>query len=111
MSQFQTPTATASASSSNYQAIFNNALEAYKQRTKKNLPSHPLFAKMEACHSPNTVLATLREQIYTLDQSRDNTWTKWLNPTVYVLYAFSEAIGGGISLVSLIEYKIYYFRM
>ncbi|KAH9964749.1 hypothetical protein BJV74DRAFT_302368 [Russula compacta] len=99
MSRSQTPTATASASSSNYQAILDSALEAYKKRTKKNLRSHPLFAKIEACDSPETILVTLRQQISRFDQSRDDRWTKWLNPTVNVLYAFSAAIGGGITLV------------
>ncbi|KAH9964750.1 hypothetical protein BJV74DRAFT_302446 [Russula compacta] len=46
MSLSPTPAATASASlaSSNYQAIFDNALEACKKRTMKNLRSLPLFA-------------------------------------------------------------------
>ncbi|KAH9981597.1 hypothetical protein BJV74DRAFT_81907 [Russula compacta] len=96
MSLSQTPTATTS--SSNYQAIFDNALEAYKKRTKKDLRSHPLFAKLEACDSPDAVLATLREQISGFDQSGDDKRTKWLNPTVNVLYNFSTTIGGGISL-------------
>ena len=109
MSLSQTPKATAS--SSNYQATFDSALEAYKKRTKKDLRSHPLFAKLEACDSPDTVLATLREQISRFDQSGDDKWTKWLDPTVNVLYNFSATIGGGISLVSPIESNVYLFRM
>ncbi|KAH9996977.1 hypothetical protein BJV74DRAFT_794986 [Russula compacta] len=93
----QNPTVTVS--STNYQAIFDNALEGYKRRTKKDLRSHPLFAKLEACDSTDNVLATLREQISGLDQSGHDKWSKWLNPTVNVLYNFSATIGGGISLV------------
>ena len=98
---------TATVSSPNYQAIFDNALEAYKRRTKKDLCSHPLFTKLEACDTPDTVLATLREQISGFDQSGDHKWTKWLNPTANVLYNFSAAIGGGIGLVSPIDFKVY----
>ena len=99
-----TPTATTS--TSNYQLIFDNALKAYKKKTKKDLRSHPLLPKLQTCDSPNAVLAVLREQIPVFDQSRGTSstsdrLTKWLNPTVNVLYTFSEAIGAGISLVSI----------
>ena len=95
------PTATSS-----YQAIFDNALEAYKNKTKKDLRSHPLLPKLQACNSPDAVLTVLREQIPTFDQCHsvrdtNNTLTNWLNPTVNVLYSFSEAIGAEISLVSI----------
>lgn len=97
----QTPASTSS--NSNYQSIFDNALETYKKKTKKDLRSHPLFAKLESCNSPGAVLNTLQEQIPQLDQSRsiDDPLTKWLNPTVNVIYNFSQAIGGGVGLVSL----------
>ena len=110
MAQSQTPTVTASNSSSNYQAIFDNALEAYKRRTKKDLRLHPLFTKLEACNSPDAILATLREQIPGLDKSPDR-WSKWLDPTVTVLYNLSAVIGAGIGLVSLIVFKVYSFTM
>jgi hypothetical protein len=100
-------TPTPIASNSNYQAIFDNALEAYKKKTKKDLRSHPLLPKLEACSSPDTVLAILREQIPRFDQSRDTNdrMSKWLSPTVNVLYTFSATIGGGISLVSCKEFN------
>ena len=96
----QTPTAT-----SNYQVIFHNALEAYKKTTKKELRSHPLLPKLQACNSPDAVLTVLREQIPEFDQSHSTSGTNdkltnWLNPTVNVLYSFSEAIGTGVGLVS-----------
>ena len=108
----QTPTATAS--TSNYQVIFDNALKAYKKKTKKDIRSHPLLPKLQACNSPDAVLAVLQEQIPVLNQSHNSTsdkLTKWLNPTVNVLYAFSEAIGAGISLVSIRGFAIYQFRV
>jgi hypothetical protein len=88
-------------SSSNYQYIFDNALEAYKKKTKQDLRSHPMFTKLEACDSPDAVLAVFREQIPALNHSRgtDDRLTKWLDPTVNLLYTFSDVIGGGIGLV------------
>jgi hypothetical protein len=90
-------------SSSNYQTIFDNAIEAYKKKTKKDLRSHPLLTKLETCNSPDAVLTLLREQIPALGQSRnvDDKLAKWLNPTVNVLYTFSGAIGGGTGLVNI----------
>jgi hypothetical protein len=97
----QTPIATIS--TSNYQSIFDNAIEAYKKKTKKDLRSHPLLDKLQNCHSPDAILSILYEQIPGFDQSRDTDakLTKWLNPTVNVLCTFSGVIGGGIGLVSL----------
>jgi len=96
---------TATTSPSNYQLIFDNALEAYRKKTKKDLRSHPLLPKLQVCNSPDAVLTVLREQIPTFDQSHSTSatndkLTNWLNPTVDVLYSFSEAIGAGIGLVS-----------
>jgi hypothetical protein len=96
----QIPTATTS--SSNYQSIFDNAIEAYKKKTKKDLCSHPLLDKLQNCHSPDAVLKVLYEQIPDFNQSRgtDDKLTKWLNPTVNVLCMFSGVIGGSIGLAS-----------
>ena len=89
----------------NYQVIFDNALEVYKKKTNKELRSHPLLPKLQACNSPDAVLTVLREQILTFDQSHSTSGTNdkltnWLNSTVNVLYSFSETIGAGIGLVS-----------
>ena len=93
------PIATVS-SSSNFQLIFNDALKAYEKRTKKNLLDHPLATELENCNSPSGILAVLHQQ--GLDQSLrdDDRWTKWLDPTVNVLYMLSKALGEGIGLVS-----------
>ena len=112
----QAPIATTSESTSNYQVIFDNALDAYKKKTKKDLRSHPLLPKLQTCNSPNAVLAVLQEQIPVLDQSHgasstSDRLTKWLNPTVNVLYAFSAAIGAGINLVSIRSFDVYRFKV
>ncbi|KAH9980439.1 hypothetical protein BJV74DRAFT_798133 [Russula compacta] len=89
-----------SSSSSNYQSIFDNAIEAYKRKTKNDLVSHPLFAKLETCHSPEAIVTALREQIPGFDQSQsnDNKLARCLSSTVNVVSSFSGIIGGGVSL-------------
>jgi hypothetical protein len=90
-------------SSSNFQLIFNNALKDYKKRTKNELLAHPLAAELQNCNSPTNILAVLHKQAQGLDQSMSSNdrWTKWLDPTVNILYMLSETLGVGISLVSL----------
>ena len=87
---------TASGSSlSNFQVIINNALETYQKRTKKNLLDHPLASQIQACNTPGDILAVLQRQIQGLDQSRsaNERWTKWLDPTIHVLFTFSQTVG------------------
>ena len=88
-----------SPSHSNFPYIFNVALETYKRKTKEDLASHPLLPSLQSCDSPEAVLAILREQIPVLNQSQngDDGLTKWITPSVNVLYAFSATIGGGAS--------------
>ena len=110
----RTPTATTL--TSNYQAIFDNALERYKKKTNKDLRSHPLLTQLQTCNSPDAVLTLLREQMPVIDQSHrtsgtNDKLTNWLNPTVHVLYTFSEAIGAGISLVSEGAFEVYQFKI
>ena len=104
MSQIR-PTAASSSSSrsSNFQQIINNALNKYKNLTKNDLLAHPLAAQLESCESSSDILVVLQEQVRGVDQSRstDERWTKWLGPTVNVLYAFSSVLGSGVSLVCL----------
>ena len=92
-----------SSSSSNFQSVFNAALEAYEKKTKCKLISHPLAAQLQSCDSPIAILSVLQDLIQKFDNSRssDERLTNWLNPTVNVLYAFSDFIGQGVGLVSL----------
>jgi hypothetical protein len=87
---------------SNFVPCFSNAaLEGYKRKTKKDLASHPLLPRLESCDSPEAVLTVLREQIpgFSESQNGDDGLTKWVTPTVNVLYAFSDTLGQGIGLV------------
>jgi hypothetical protein len=92
-----------STSRSNFVAIFDAAVEAYKQKTKTDLASHPLLPSLQSCDSPEAVLAVLRDQISASSQSQndDDGLTKWVAPTVNVLHAFSDTLGQGIGLVSI----------
>ena len=78
-------------------------MKAYEKRTKKDLLAHPLAAQLQTCDSPAAILAVLQQQLEVsgLDQSQsgDDRWTKWLDPTVNVLFAFSATVGAGVSLV------------
>jgi hypothetical protein len=90
-------------SCSNYQPIFDGAIEAYERKTGKDLTKDPLLRTLETCNSPDAVLTTLRAQIFGPGQSQSGTdkLTTWLEPTVNVINVFSATIGGGVGLVSL----------
>jgi hypothetical protein len=106
MSTAQTAPST-STSQANFASIFNAALESYKCKTKKDLASHPLLPDLQSCESPEAVLAVLRERVPAgaSNQSRndndDDGLTKWVTPTVNVLYSFSGTIGQGVGLVNI----------
>ena len=88
-------------SSSNFQLILNNALDEYKKRTKNDLLAHPLFSELQFCNSSSAILAALQRQLQGLEQSRrsDDRWTRWLDPTVNVLFTLSATLGEGVGLV------------
>ena len=92
-----------SSSSSNFQSVLNAALDVYEKKTKNKLRTHPLAARLQSCDSPTTILSVLQDLIEHFDRHRrsDERLTKWLNPTVNVLYAFLSTIGQGVGLVSL----------
>jgi hypothetical protein len=93
----------ASSSSSNFQSVFNAALDAYEKKTKTKLLTHPLAAQLQSCDSPTAILSVLQDLIQQFDCRRrsDERLTNWLNPTVNVVYAFSSTVGQGVGLVSL----------
>ena len=97
------------ASSSNFQPIFNAALEAYEKRTKTRLLTHPLAGELQSCDSPTAILSVLEGLVQQFDLRRrsDQRLTDWLNPTVTVLYAFNDLLRQVVvsSLVSLILFS------
>ena len=91
------------ASSSNFQLVINNALKEFKKRTKQDLLAHPLASQLQVCDSPGAIMNVLQQQVQGLDQSgsTDDRWTKWLDPTVNILYSLCDTLGEGVGLVSL----------
>jgi hypothetical protein len=89
--------------SSNFQLIFDDALEEYKKRTKNDILSHPLADRLEVCDSASNILTVLQEQVQELNQSqrRNERWTRWLDPTVKVLHTFSVTLEKRVTLVCL----------
>ena len=96
-------TAETSSGSSRFQTIFHAALKSYQKQTKKDLLAHPLASQLQSCDSTTAIRALLQAQVREFDKSHsgDERLTKWLGPTVNVLYAFSAAVSGGVGLVSL----------
>jgi hypothetical protein len=99
----QTPST--STSTSNFQSIFNAALKAYEKKTKKDLLAHPLAAQLQACNSPGDILTVLQDKVKEFQESRsaDERLSRWLNPAINVLYAFSATLGQGVGLVGPIH--------
>jgi len=85
----------------NLDSIFDAALRAHKKKTGNDITSHPLATELQSCDSPDAILAVLRRQIPTPDQSQtsDETFAKCLIPTVNVLHTLSDTLGEGVGLV------------
>ena len=100
-----TPAAT---SRSNYQSIFDGALEDYQRKTGEDLTKDPLFRTLETCNSQDAVLTILRAQIVGPEKSHTSSdkLTTWLVPAVKVINAFSETIGEALALVSLTSVEV-----
>ncbi|KAH9060296.1 hypothetical protein EDB87DRAFT_1577044 [Lactarius vividus] len=94
-------TTSAGSASSRFQDIFNAALESYQKQTNKDLIAHPLASQLQSCDSTGAIVAVLQDQVREFDQacSGDERLTKWLIPTVNVLYALSAAVSSGVGLV------------
>ena len=94
---------TSSTSHSNFASIVNVALDKYKRKTKQDLGKHLLLPRLQSCDSPEAILTVLREQTLESNQlqNSDDRPTKWLTPTVNVLYSFSATLGGVVGLVNI----------
>ena len=92
-----------STSHSNFATLFSAALEDYNRKTKNDLASHPLLHSFQSCDSCDAILGVLREQIpaFSESQNTDDGLTKWVTPTVNVLYSFSATLGGVVGLVNI----------
>ena len=96
-------TTTPTSSTSNFRTIFVQALEKYREKTKTDLITHPLATQLQSCNSSSDILAILHDKVKEFEKSRtqNERLSRWLNPTINVLYAFSATLGGGVGLVGL----------
>ena len=89
-----------STSPTSFDTIFAAALEEYKKQTKRDIASHPLANQLQSCDSSSAIIAMLRTKVQTVNKGTDEKWTKWLDPIVNVLFAFSATIGSGVGVVN-----------
>jgi hypothetical protein len=89
--------------SSKLQPILDTALNEYRKKTKIDLLLHPLLAKFDDCDSADSVLTVLQRQVLGVDppqsNDEDDVLTRWLYPTVKVIFAFSTALKESADLV------------
>ena len=79
--------------------MLDAALVKYKEKTRIDLLAHWLANELKTCESVDSVLDILRDQAKAFEQSGDQKLMKWIDPLVHVLKTFSDALGGGVSLV------------
>jgi len=80
-------------SSSNFEALFNEALAKYTQKTGDNLRGHPLASKIDGCKSAESFLAIFQEQVQEFEEFRkdDSKLMEWLRPVVDGLLVLSNS--------------------
>jgi len=91
------------ASSSNFEALLNEALTKYTQKTGKDLRNHPLASKIDSCKSAKSFLDIFQEQAKEFEESVDDSkLLDRLEPVVNGLLVLSEsgAVETAASLVS-----------
>ena len=98
-----------SVSLSQFQGLFNAALNEYSQKTGKDITTHPLTARLQNCDSSDAVLGIFQEQAEVFNRYRNGDLMiqlmRRLKPTVDILFGLSTggAFGEGIGLVGLIS--------
>jgi hypothetical protein len=103
---------TPSSTSSNFETLFNAALEKYTKQTGKDLRNHPLVSKIDSCNGPDAILDIFQEQAQAFDEFRrgDPKLFKWLRPVVNVLHSLStnEVLRDSVSYVSPANFLIFH---
>jgi len=94
-------TASSSRSNDKFTGIFQAALNGYQRTTGKLLDTHRFATQLDSCNSPEATLNVFRTQAQAFSKFRkcDEKLMKWLDPTVHVVFTFSETLGEGIGLV------------
>ncbi len=92
-----------SQSSSTFQALFNVALQDYKDKTGNSLIDHPIAKQLETCDSVDSITATLQEQAQSFREFRENDGklVKALNTLIDILClpSISSALNEGIGFI------------
>ena len=99
---------TPGSSTINFTAVFNAAEVEYQKITRKRLDTHPLAAELDTCHSPEDISNLLRTQAQAFSKfcEGDEKLMRWLEPTVNILFTFSDTLGEGIALVSCLVHWV-----
>ena len=100
--------------SSNFETLFNGALEKYTKQSGEDLRGHPLVSRIDGCNGPDSVLDIFQEQAWAFDEFKkgDTKLLKWLRPVVNVLHALSinEILRHGAGHVSPATFLITHSR-
>jgi len=90
-------------SSTTLQALFDAALQDYKDKTGNTLIDHPIARQLETCESVDSITSILQEQARSFREFRENDGTlmKALNSSVDILCApsISSALNEAVGLV------------
>ena len=90
---------------SNLKDIFDAAVTAYEEKTKKSLRTHPLLDQLKACDpqppAPAQVLVLLRAQVGKIKDSTsgDDKFMSWADPIVTVLCVSSSITSAVVGAV------------
>lgn len=106
-SSMSAPNTHSSVSFSQFNDLIDAALKEYSQKTGKDIPTHPLTARILRCDSSEAVLAVLQEHAHAFSQYRNGDWKtqlmRRLKPTVEILLGLSNSgvFGQVVGLVRL----------
>jgi len=101
-------------SSSQFQDLFNAALEEYSQKTGNEITTDPLTAKLRDCNSSGAVLNVLEEQFHSIDHFRrgdadqEVQLMRRLEPIIDILFGLSNVLvfREDIGLVRLTRFEL-----
>ena len=102
--------ATATASSSNFQSLFDAALCDYTEQTGINLATQPFAQHLQHCHSADDLLNVLQEKAKQFQAYRDGNrkLLDCLKPIVQILHTVSGVLAEASSPVSTTNQPSYF---
>jgi hypothetical protein len=97
--------------STNFEAIFNDALAEYTKQTKKDLRNLPISSEIDGCKSAESITKIFRDQAKAFDDFRngDRKLIKCLDFVVDRLYALatSPVLNTIVGLASPSEFSLF----